>query len=115
MQDAIIYKVITAGTWEDFRSSGSFEGSAVDLRDGYVHLSTRAQLRRTLALHFKGEADLRLLEVRVDGLTALRWEPSRGGALFPHHYGPLPLSAVGEVSRVDVDADGHSTLPPEFP
>lgn len=117
MNDTIIYKVISASDWEALRGAGRFSGAPVDHRDGYIHLSTRAQLRETLARHFAGQTDLRLLPVRVAALPpgALRWEPSRGGALFPHLYAPLDLAAVGEVSRVDVLADGTSTLSGDFP
>ena len=114
--DTLIYKVLTAGQHAALLAAGAFVGAPVDLKDGYVHLSTAAQLRETLARHFAGQADLRVLAVAVDALPAgaLRWEPSRGGALFPHLYAPLPLAAVGTVWTVDVGADGRSTLPEGF-
>lgn len=110
-EDKLIYKVLTAAQHAELLAASVFAGAPVDLRDGYVHLSTATQLRETLARHFAGQADLRVLAVEVDALPAgaLRWEPSRGGALFPHLYAPLPLAAVRAVTTVDVGADGSST------
>ncbi|SDZ29269.1 Uncharacterized conserved protein, DUF952 family [Micromonospora pattaloongensis] len=102
----MIYKLLTAEEWSVARAVGRFEGSAVDHRDGFIHLSGREQVVETARRHFAGGAGLALLTVDPDRLgAALRWEPSRGGALFPHLYGPLPVDAV-----VGVDA-----IPPDVP
>jgi uncharacterized protein (DUF952 family) len=88
-----VYKIATADAWRAATLVGYFAGSADDLRDGYVHLSARHQLRSTLEKHFRGEHDLVLIAYETDALgPALRWETSRGGDLFPHLYGHLPVS-----------------------
>ena len=85
--------------WNEAEAAGTFTGSAVDARDGYIHFSTAAQLEETARRHFAGQLDLVLVEVDAAALgEALRWEPSRDGALFPHLYAPLPLSAVRGVT-----------------
>lgn len=90
-----VYKILRHPEWEALRAAGRTAGAPVDLADGYVHLSTAAQVRETAARHFAGAGDLMLLAVDGDALgDALRWEPSRGGEDFPHLYGELPLSAV---------------------
>jgi uncharacterized protein (DUF952 family) len=90
-----IYKICERAAWEQAQTAGSFAGSPADRSDGFIHFSTAGQLPGTAAKHFAGLSDLMLLA--VDGATlgaALRWEPSRGGELFPHLYAVLPLSAV---------------------
>jgi uncharacterized protein (DUF952 family) len=111
---ACVYKVLSAEDAALLAETGSYAGSAVDLRDGFVHLSTGEQLGETLARHYRGQGNLRVLAVDPEALPAgaLRWEPSRGGALFPHLYAPLPQGAVRGVWRVDVDAEGACELPP---
>jgi len=91
-----IYKILTHAEWEAARAKGVFGGSAVDLEDGYIHFSTAAQVRETAAKHFAGQRDLVLLAVDVERLPAdrIRWEPSRGGQLFPHLYAVLDIDAV---------------------
>lgn len=94
----IIYKIFRAGEWRQAQASGVFSGSADDLRDGFIHFSTKEQLEGTAARHFAGEGDLVLAAVDANALgEALRWEPSRNGQLFPHLYGPLPLAAVARA------------------
>lgn len=108
----LIYKIATNEVAEASRAAGAFTGMPVDAADGYVHFSTAAQLTETLRLHFKGQGDLVLMAVRSADLgDALRWEPSRGGALFPHLHGPLPMSAVVREARIAVDATGECELP----
>ncbi|BCJ67256.1 DUF952 domain-containing protein [Polymorphospora rubra] len=100
----MIYKLLAAAEWAQARARGSYAGSAVDRRDGYVHLSGREQVVETAARHFAGQRGLVLLTVDPGLLGAdLRWELSRGGALFPHLYAPLPVDAV--VLAVDVPED----------
>jgi uncharacterized protein (DUF952 family) len=85
-----IYKIITRAAWAQALADGVFRGAAIDLRDGYIHLSTEAQVKDTARLHFAGQVDLLLVAFDVSDVgDALRWEPSRGGALFPHVYGAL--------------------------
>jgi uncharacterized protein (DUF952 family) len=97
----VIYKLLPAAEWAEAKIRGGYDGSAVDRRDGFVHFSAREQVVETAARHFAGQTDLVLLTVDPDQLgTELRWEPSRGGALFPHLYGPLPVSAVVAVAPV---------------
>jgi uncharacterized protein (DUF952 family) len=91
----MIYKLLPTAAWRAARATGVYLGSEVDLADGYVHLSTAEQVVETAARHFAGQTDLTMLTVDGDRLgEALRFEPSRGGALFPHLYGPLPVDAV---------------------
>lgn len=101
----IAYKLVDADEW---RAAGdAYEGSAVDRADGYIHMSTSAQLAETAARHYRGRENLLLLDVRTDRLGgAVVWEPSRGGALFPHVYGPLPRSTVTSERGLAVDPDG---------
>jgi uncharacterized protein (DUF952 family) len=100
----LIYKVCLASEWHDAVSVGAYRGSAVDLQDGFIHFSTGAQLAETLRRHFAGQRDLVLVAVDPKDLGArLRWEPSRGGDLFPHLYGELPVSLARTVSPLDVD------------
>jgi len=87
-----IFKILRGEEWGAFQADGLFAGSADDLRDGFIHLSTAEQLPGTLAKHFAGMAGLRVVEVAVEGDPDLRWEESRGGALFPHLYRPLRLA-----------------------
>ncbi len=88
------YKVLTADQWAQFEAEGVFAGATVDLADGYIHMSTATQLDDTIAKHFAGQTGLVTLAVDLTALDDVRWEPSRGGALFPHLYGVLPMSAV---------------------
>jgi uncharacterized protein (DUF952 family) len=100
----VIYKILSTAEWAQARQVGRFDGSAVDRRDGFIHFSAPDQVVATAALHFAGQTDLTLLTVDPERLgAALRWEPSRGGALFPHLYGPLPLDAVAAAHPVPAD------------
>lgn len=91
----IAYKIFTASQWGRFQADRVFAGAPVDLEDGYIHLSTIDQLQGTLEKHFAGQTGLVIAEIDLGLLgDTIRWEVSRGGALFPHIYGPLPLSAV---------------------
>lgn len=89
-----------------------FTGSPVDLADGYIHFSTAAQVRETAARHFAGQSDLLLVAVDAHTIAgALKWEPSRGGALFPHLYAPLPVTAAIWIKPLPLDRDGRHTFP----
>ena len=112
MPDPIAYKVLTLDELSRLEQEGRFAGAPVDLADGYIHLSTAIQLDETLARHFAGRADLALAAVDLDALgDQVRWEPSRGGDLFPHLYGPLPLDAVLAYGPLEREADGTAKLP----
>ena len=111
----IIYKISSAALWRDAEQAGVFAGAPIDHADGFIHFSTANQVKQTAALHFKGAADLVLVAVDAVALgDALRYEPSRGGALFPHLYGTLPLSAVRWVKPLPLGPDGH-VFPEPFP
>jgi len=111
-----IYKISDTAQWSEAERDGEFRGSAVDLADGYIHFSTAAQLAETAAKHFAGMSDLVLVAVGAEGLGgALKWEPSRGGALFPHLYGALPLRTVHWVRPLPIDDDGTHIFPPLEP
>jgi len=110
--DTIVFKVAPSVLWQEAVRVGQFVGSADDIRDGFIHFSTAAQLPGTLDKHFRGQADLVLLRVAADDLGAgLRLEPSRGGDLFPHLYGPLSVAAVQSVTALTLAADGRVQVP----
>jgi uncharacterized protein (DUF952 family) len=112
---ATIYRLLSVGVWEAAQRSGFFSGTEHDLRDGFIHFSTAEQVAETAARHYAGEHQLVLLGVQADTLgAALRWEPSRGGALFPHLYAPLPVTAVTRVEALSVAADGRHVFPTDL-
>ncbi len=99
MTEAIAYKIIDAAEWREALAEGAYAGSEVDVADGYIHMSTADQLTETARKYYTGRKDLMLLTVDLEALgDTLVWEPSRGGALFPHIYGPLPVRAVRKAS-----------------
>lgn len=107
-----IYKLLRADEWASFQERTLFSGAPVDLKDGYIHLSTSAQVRETAAKHFAGVEGLVLVEVdprKVGG--ALKWEPSRGGQLFPHLYSPMTLKAVVKTWTLALGPDGLHEFP----
>jgi uncharacterized protein (DUF952 family) len=107
-----IYKILPRAEWAAAQGAGRFEGSAVDHEDGYIHFSTAAQAPETARRYFSGMADLVVLEVESDDLgEALRWEPSRGGDLFPHLYGSLPVGQVRAVHEAPLGSDGAPRTP----
>jgi uncharacterized protein (DUF952 family) len=103
---ARIYKILARTEWEQARSAGAFAGSAVDLADGYIHFSTAAQAQATAAKWFAGQEDLVVLEIEADDLPDLKWEPARGGDLFPHLYRPLEAALVRAVRPAPLDPSG---------
>jgi len=108
----IIFKICDTSLWRQSERDGVFRGAAVDRRDGYIHFSTAAQVAETAAKHFGGAGNLVLVAVVADALgSALKWEPSRGGALFPHLYGTLPLAAVRWVKPLPLGPDGRHVFP----
>ena len=108
-----VFKILTADQWAQAISAGAFTGSHDDKRDGFIHLSTADQVAGTAARHFRGQPDLVLVACATSRLdtAALRWEPSRGGALFPHLYGPLPVSAALWHIPLPLGPDGLPTIP----
>lgn len=106
-----IYKILPRTEWAAAQSAGAFTGSAVDLTDGYIHFSTGPQAAETARRHFAGQTDLVVLEIEaIDLGEALVWEPSRGGDLFPHLYGHLPVAAVLAVTQAPLGDDGVPNL-----
>ncbi|MGX0585677.1 uncharacterized protein (DUF952 family) [Sphingomonas sanguinis] len=109
---ATAYKVLTADQMAVLEQEGVFTGAPVDLADGYIHLSTAAQLTETVDKHFAGQTDLHIAAVDLEAMgEAVKWEESRGGQLFPHLYAPLPLSAVVAYGPMKRDEDGSVRLP----
>jgi uncharacterized protein (DUF952 family) len=103
----LVYKIVPAALWRAAEATGVFDGAPVDKADGYIHFSTAAQTPETAAKHFAGQRDLLLVAVEAEAFgPAMRWEVSRGGALFPHLHGPLPVSSARSVRPIPMAADG---------
>lgn len=111
--DLYVYKLLTGADWEAASALG-VTCTALDERDGYVHLSTRAQVAETARLHFAGAEGVRLLRYAVADLPPLKWEPSRGGQIFPHLYARLEISLADTVWRLLPDATGALVLPEDY-
>jgi uncharacterized protein (DUF952 family) len=132
-----IYKLLSRAEWEAARAEGVYRGSAHDKRDGFIHFSTAAQLAETARRHFSGLADLVLLAIDIEHLQSppsscpspaispwreggnegglsLRWEPSRGGDLFPHLYADLPIAAVKGERPLALGENGAPILPSDL-
>lgn len=108
----LIYKICDGDVWARAEASGLFEGAPVDLADGYIHFSTAGQLPETAARHFAGQTGLVLAAIDAGVLgEALKWEPSRGGALFPHLYAAMPMSAVVWTVPLPLREDGSHLFP----
>ncbi len=109
---SIVFKILPRSDWEAAEQTGSYAGSADDLRDGYVHLSAAPQLSGTTAKYFKGLSDLVLVSFAAADLgPTLRWEPSRGGELFPHLYSELPAGKAIAVHELPLGPDGIPLIP----
>ena len=112
MPDTIAYKVLTTTELAALEADATFPGSADDVRDGYIHLSTADQLAVTIDKHYAARTDLALAAVDLEALADIvKWEPSRDAALFPHLYGALPLDAVVAYGPLERGADG-AVVPP---
>ena len=108
----LVYKIVATADWNAAVAGGEFAGSADDARDGFIHLSTAAQVAATAARHFAGRDDLSIVAVDPAALgAALRYEPSRGGAMFPHLYGVLRPAAVAWIAPLPRGRDGRHVLP----
>ena len=112
----VIYKICRPQEWHEAERDGVFRGLPVDVRDGFIHFSTAEQVAETAARHFAGADGLVLIAVDAAKLGgALKWEPSRGGALFPHLYGTLPLDAVTWTAPLPLGRDGRHVFPELMP
>jgi uncharacterized protein (DUF952 family) len=111
----IIYKISPSDAWKQAVEEGVFLGAPIDKQDGFIHFSTAEQVAETAAKHFSGQSDLMLVVVDTARLgDALKWEPSRGGALFPHLYAPLAMEAVRLAEDLPLGPDGVHVLPESF-
>ena len=108
-----IYKICDQALWDAACKDGRFTGVEIDIKDGFIHFSTAAQVAETLALHFAGRQNLLLLQTDPSDLDIV-WEPARSGDLFPHLYGDLPIAAVVSVSPIALVPDGHHKLPAQL-
>lgn len=108
----VIYKICDAEEWRKAKQAGRFSGAAIDLEDGFIHFSDAKQVAETAAKHFAGRENLLLVSVDAESLgEALKWEPSRGGALFPHLYGELQMDAVVQVDELPLNHAGQHKFP----
>jgi uncharacterized protein (DUF952 family) len=113
MADDLIYHICKKPEWAKAEAAGRYDGSSQDRDDGFIHFSAADQVVASAAKHRAGQSDLVLIAVEAGALgTALRWEASRGGALFPHLYEPLPLAAVRWVRDLPLGPDGRHGFPP---
>jgi uncharacterized protein (DUF952 family) len=104
----LIYKILSEAAWREAEAAGVFHGAPIDLTDGFIHFSAADQVEETAAKHFSGQRDLVLVAVDPQGLgAALKWEVSRGGALFPHLYAPLTTRDALWVKPLPLDAEGR--------
>ena len=116
MSDKVIYHMCKAEEWVVAIGEGTYPGSSQDQADGFIHFSTRDQVWTSAAKHRRGQQNILLLSVEAAKLCdALKWEPSRGGALFPHLYGPLSVDAVIATSPLLLGTDGVHVFPDGFP
>jgi len=115
VSDLFAYKILTKDQYDQLKTDGVFKGAPVDLADGYIHMSTREQAAETAARHFAGQDNLVMLMIDLAPFgEAVKWEESRGGALFPHLYGELPLSAVAGKVVLRLDEQGKHLFPAGF-
>jgi uncharacterized protein (DUF952 family) len=115
VSDLFAYKILTKDQYDQLKTDGVFKGAPVDLADGYIHMSTRDQTAETAARHFGGQDNLVMVMVDLAPFgEAVKWEESRGGALFPHLYGELPLSAVAGKVVLRLDEQGKHLFPAGF-
>ena len=112
---SFLYKIMSKQEWEKAQAQGIYEGSEVDRKDGFIHLSAAHQVRATAQKHFSGKTDLVLISVAQENLgPSLKWKASRGGDLFPHIYGPLQLNAMSEAVPLPL-VNGAHQFPPGLP
>ncbi len=110
-----IYKICSQPEWQAAEENGVYTGSEVDVADGYIHFSTADQAQETAQKYFKNQGNLVLVEVDLEQASLdIRWEPSRGGDLFPHLYADLPISTASRVLDLPLDAEGVPVVPKEI-
>jgi uncharacterized protein (DUF952 family) len=115
MTELFAFKILTADQYAQFKTDGVFQGAPIDLTDGYIHMSTRDQAAETAAKHFAGQDKLVMLMIDLAPFgDAIKWEKSRGGGLFPHLYGDLPMSAVAGKVVLRLDEAGRHQFPAGF-
>ncbi len=102
-----VFKILRADEWANAIRGGTFKGSAIDHKDGFIHLSAAHQVRETAARHFAGQGDLVLVAFPEENLNGLRWEASRGGDLFPHVYGEISVTAARWIKRLPLAGGVH--------
>ncbi len=108
----LIYKILPAALWDSAAAAGVFHGAGIDIADGYIHFSTQSQMRETAAKHFAGQTNLVLVAVDANKLgTALKYEVSRGGDLFPHLYAPLQTAQIEWATPLPLGQDGIHQFP----
>lgn len=113
--DLFAYKILTREQFAELKANGEFAGAPIDMADGYIHMSSSAQVAETAAKHFAGQDDLVMAMVDLPALgDKVKWEESRGGQLFPHLYGPLPLAAVTKHVVLRLGPDGKHLFPAGF-
>ena len=111
-----IYKIVIVDEWRKAEEAGFFDGSAIDVRDGFIHFSAAHQVRGTAERYFRGQKGLLLVAVDTAALGgALKWEKSRGGEDFPHLYGALPMSAIVSTTPMTLGSDEQHLFPDEIP
>ena len=109
---AVVFKIVPRQLWLQAETTGTFDGAPVDLADGFIHFSAADQVAETAHKHFSGEEDLLLVAVEAEALgEAMKWEPSRGGALFPHLYAKLDPKAALWVKPLPLGTDGVHQFP----
>ncbi len=107
----MIYKIVPRSIWEDAERAGEFAGAGIDLQDGYIHFSTSEQAQETADKHYVGQNDLLLVAVDETQFDEeMKWEPSRGGALFPHLYGVLKIEQATSVTEIQMTKDGRHLI-----
>jgi uncharacterized protein (DUF952 family) len=108
----VVYKILPASAWRQAVETGLFQGAGIDRRDGYIHLSSASQAQETAARHFSGRADLVLVAIDSGRLgNALKWEASRGGALFPHLYDMIDPAKAMWAKPLPLGPDGRHVFP----
>ena len=101
-----VYKILGRAAWKAAQDAGTFKGAEIDLKDGYIHLSAAGQAAETARRHFAGVHDLVLVAFEAESLTGLRWEPSRGGELFPHVYGHIDPALALDTQALSLNPQG---------
>jgi uncharacterized protein (DUF952 family) len=111
----LVYKVCSVSEWEEANKTNFFLGSAIDIKDGFIHLSTKDQLEVTVSKHFAGQTKLLLIGFDIKVIkSSLKWEKSRDGDLFPHFYGKINVNLANEIFQLNLGMDGFHKFPENF-